>query len=222
MADTPPTQENETDVNSHISKTGAVQESKSSLIVGSGMFYGVCMEKEDKEKSDKEWVFTSHEDAIKAMKSVRGARMKTFDTWQDAVAFSNSSLLPSTDLVKKTSEPYIPYRSPTPQELVSFREEIESGNVEAVRNYIKDNPKYLVSSFETPVILHEGSRYNAMHVAAKANQVVICQLVIDVLGDLGFWCTMFQDESDIQANEVRSKRLLDYYVNSPDKSVSYW
>ena len=184
------------------------------------MFYSVCIDKKDKEKSDGEWVFSSPEDAIKAMKGVQGARMKTFDTWQDAVAYSNSSLLPSTDLVKKTSEPSIPYRSPTPQQLVSFRKEIESGNVGSVHNYIKDNPKYLVSSFETPVILHEGSRYNGMHVAAKANQVAICQLIIDVLGDPGFWSLMFQDESDIQANDIRSKRLLDYYVNSPDKTVS--
>ena len=167
-------------------------------------------------------VFTSHENALEKLKQQKGARMKVFTTRDEALNFSKSTVVISSDDIGKVSEPGIPYRSPTPQELVIFRKKIEEGNIKGVENYIQENPKYLVSSFETPVILQEGSRYNAMHVAVKANQVEMCKLIVDILGDAGFWAKTFPDENALHANEYRSERLLSYYVNSPDTGVSYY
>ena len=201
-----------------------VEESNDSTSADSKMFYGVWVENKEKEFDDQgenEWVFSCSKDAIRAMKNVQGARMKGFKTKDEAINFSKSHSTSNTDSVNKISEPTTPFRSPTPQQLVIFREEIKKGNLKSVEEFIKGNPKYLVSSFETPVILHEGSRYNAMHIAAIANKVEICKLVIDTLEDPGFWCSMFGDECNPYANECRSRRLLDYYVNSPDKGVCY-
>lgn len=188
-------------------------------------FYGVCIEDRDSNKDMKvtdELVFTSHKAAVEAMKSLPGARMKRFSTKSEAAEFSVSNSLKTcqNDSLNRTAEPTIPYRSPTPQQLVLFRTKIEEGNVAAVEKDIKENPKYLVSSFETPVILQEGSRYNAMHIAVRANQIEMCKLIIRILGDGDFWSLMFPNDSNREANILRSKRLLGYYVNIPEKGVS--
>ena len=193
---------------------------------GNRVFYGVCTERLDNEHNNgevrNELVFVSQNDAIKAMKNLQGARMKMFNTRDEAVKFSKSKALKTStnDSFSKISEPSNPYKTPTTQELGSFRTEVEEGNLEAIEKYIKENPKFLVTSFETPVVLKQSARYNVMHVAAKANQVEVCKLVVNILEDAQFWSMMFPDDVDPQANEHRSQRLLDSYVNIPEKGVT--
>ena len=43
---------------------------------------------------------------------------------------------------------------------------------------LTNNPRYLVSSGDTPAILQEGFRYNALHVACRTNQPNVCAKVI--------------------------------------------
>lgn len=101
-----------------------------------------------------------------------------------------------------------------------FNRYIEKGNLESARDCMFQNPRYLVSSGETPVILQEGSRYNAMHVSAKANEVKMCHLIVSTLNDEKFWDLMFPNQEDTELGSRRVKRMLDYYANSPDKGVS--
>ena len=42
-------------------------------------------------------------------------------------------------------------------------------------------PRYLIGPGDTPVILQEGFRYNALHVAVKNNRKEMCQVIIDTL-----------------------------------------
>ena len=46
------------------------------------------------------------------------------------------------------------FKVPKPQDMVLFRKTIETGNFEAVKKSVWDNPRYLVSSGDTPAILH--------------------------------------------------------------------
>ena len=103
---------------------------------------------------------------------------------------------------------------------IHFNRYIEKGNLQSAHDCIFQNPRYLVSSGETPVILQEGSRYNAMHVAAKANEVQMCHLIVSTLNDEKFWDLMFPNQEDTALSLRRAERMLDYYVNSPDKGVS--
>ena len=103
---------------------------------------------------------------------------------------------------------------------IQFNRYIEKGNLQSARDCMFQNPRYLVSSGETPVILQEGSRYNAMHVAAKANEVQMCHLIVSTLNDGKFWDLMFPNQEGTELSLRRAERMLDYYVNSPDKGVS--
>lgn len=45
------------------------------------------------------------------------------------------------------------FKAPKSQELVAFRKLIESGDLDAVKKTVWDNPRYLISSGDTPAIL---------------------------------------------------------------------
>lgn len=49
-------------------------------------------------------------------------------------------------------KPY-PFKAPSPQDMVSLRKAIEAGLTTTVRDRIWDNPRYLVSSGNTPAIM---------------------------------------------------------------------
>ncbi|KAG7159626.1 Ankyrin repeat and LEM domain-containing protein 2-like 3 [Homarus americanus] len=63
-----------------------------------------------------------------------------------------------------------PYRGPKSQDLVKFRKSIEKGDAGYFNQCIDENPRYLVSSGDTPAILQEGFRYNALHMACRTNK----------------------------------------------------
>lgn len=189
---------------------------------GKKVFYGVCRDSQENNSIKQEsfpLVFGSHQDAIGEMKNWKGSRMKRFSTRNEAEVFSLSKMA-QDDSTTKAIEPSIPYKTPTPQELDNLMGAVKAGNCEIVKNKLRQNPKYLVTSAEAPVMLHLGSKYNIMHVAAKENRVEICKLVVSMLEDDNFWSLMFPEESNPDANKKRSHRMLDCYVNTPDKAVS--
>lgn len=46
-----------------------------------------------------------------------------------------------------------PFKGPKPQELSHLRKSIEEGNVASVESLVWENPRFLISSGDTPVIL---------------------------------------------------------------------
>ena len=48
----------------------------------------------------------------------------------------------------------VPYKAPRPQELFIARKMIEKGEVKQFLDCIWNNPRYLISSGDTPVIYH--------------------------------------------------------------------
>ncbi|KAH8387374.1 hypothetical protein KR093_006660, partial [Drosophila rubida] len=110
-----------------------------------------------------------------------------------------------------------PFRAPTKQELVEFRKQIEAGNYERVKRTVWDNPRYLISSGDTPTSLKEGYRYNAMHICAQGNQARIAELILKIISDRDFTQLYAGKKSSGEMCAALNENLLDYYLNMPDK-----
>jgi ankyrin repeat protein len=65
----------------------------------------------------------------------------------------------------------------------------------------------------------EGSRYNALHVAAKARNAEICSRILQTVGNVAFIQRLYGDD-DIACCEDRARILVDLYLNTPDKALN--
>lgn len=130
----------------------------------------------------------------------------------------------SHELSPSPVEPVSKYKGPKQRELTIYRKLIEKGDVENVSKTIYCNPRYLISSSDTPVIIQEGCHYNSLHVAAKAGQRDVCELIVDSLNDVNFWRMLnTSDSNDLVFDSLNARRkafVLDLYLNTPDKAVS--
>ena len=78
------------------------------------------------------------------------------------------------------------------------------------------NPLYLVTSSDTCTILHDGARYNAMHMCAQKNRKMVAHNLINVISSAAFWELLYPN--DIDSSRVnRMDYMLDLYLNTPDK-----
>lgn len=111
------------------------------------------------------------------------------------------------------------FPSPTPPQLAKLRRTIEQGNIDEVKEIISSNPRYLISSGDSPVILMEGPRYNAVHVATKSNKHEILTYILNTINDADFVRKMYPLDEDY-VNKERRRHLEDLYLNTPDKVVS--
>lgn len=70
----------------------------------------------------------------------------------------------------------------------------------------------------------EGSRYNALHVAAKSKNAAIADLILQTVGDPAFVRLLYGDDSlsvgILGTAPERSAVFLDLYLNTPDKGMN--
>lgn len=170
-------------------------------------------------------VFVDRTLALRCVKKYRGARFKAFASREEAAAFSMQppvASVESTDTSDSASaaalvgERSSNYRTPKSQDLVQLRKAIEAGDASTFKQTVWSNPRYLVGSGDTPTILQEGYRYNALHVACAKGQPALVKLLLETLQDPRFLELLFPDDS----SDVRFRRtafLLDLYLNTPDK-----
>lgn len=98
-------------------------------------------------------------DALKVIKEYKKARLKTFKNRSDAETYARTGQVefcsnhPTVSTIVVAQENCSNFKAPKPQELVGFRKLIENGDVESVRSTIWTNPRYLISSGDTPAIL---------------------------------------------------------------------
>lgn len=112
-------------------------------------------------------VYQDKAEALKVAKKNKKSRFKAFQFYHEAAEFSlngfdfpNNNTTVGAPLLQKSSvenpsvgEKASPFKGPKPQELVELRKAIEAGNNKFVREIIWQNPRYLVSSGDTPSIL---------------------------------------------------------------------
>lgn len=136
-----------------------------------------------------------------------------------ASTVSTTPITTTTDTNSQTSaqeeiEPT--YSTPKPAQLAQLRRKIESGDYEAVEETIWSNPRCLISPSDSIVNLMAGPRYNACHIAAKANKAEIMALLLDTMSNLNFVGKLYRGESEDNLQD-RVNHLLDSYLNTPDR-----
>ncbi|ESP02382.1 hypothetical protein LOTGIDRAFT_138560, partial [Lottia gigantea] len=176
-------------------------------------------------------VFTDRLTALSLVKKYKDSRFKVFKNRQDAEDFTkhtvNQTKSPSHSQIsesgiEKTSTGIAveksAFRGPKPGEVVTLRRSIERGDTELFKTTVWENPRYLISSADTPVILHEGLRYNALHVAAISNKPAMCKVILNTISNPEFtqklYC--FSHESE-ETKQRRIDFIFDLYLNMPDK-----
>ena len=210
------------------------------------LYYGVSIppdiiENLDPDKVEVKPFYIDKTEVMKVLKEIKTARFKVFKQKEEAIEFSQSSPEPLVTL----SEPSLlaspkpsekcEFRSLKPQEEVRFRKGIEASpsDLEFLAACVEENARYLVTPSDTPTILQQGQRHNALHVAARHGKVrelqpvsaaiftTVCvqveaaRLVLGhVTGDLV--SRMYPGEAADQ-NQRRRERLVDLYLNMPDK-----
>lgn len=167
-------------------------------------------------------VFTSLEDAQKAVKIQKGSRFKEFTSLDEAKEFAmtrienSSHQQPNSNLEAAFVSGH---KAPASKELALFRRAIEAGNFQFIRSCIMENPRFLISNGDCAVVLMEGPRYNAAHISAKANRSEILSFILTTVSDVSFIKSYYLKDSDETARE-RANVLLCSYLNTPDKGVS--
>lgn len=81
------------------------------------------------------------------------------------------------------------------------------------------NPRYLIGSGDTPTILKESFRYNAMHVAALSKNGKMCTLILETVSDPKF-VQLLHGKDNPKTTEEVTQILLDLYLNMPEKGRS--
>uniref|UniRef100_A0A6G1SNV0 Ankyrin repeat and LEM domain-containing protein 2 n=1 Tax=Aceria tosichella TaxID=561515 RepID=A0A6G1SNV0_9ACAR len=107
------------------------------------------------------------------------------------------------------------YPSAKPGMLNQLRRKIENGDYEAVEETIWSNPRCLVSVCDSAIYLMAGPKYNACHIAARANKPDIMALLLDTISNFSFLRKLYPNESDLSLQD-RVNHLLDSYLNTPD------
>ncbi|XP_056648999.1 ankyrin repeat and LEM domain-containing protein 2 homolog isoform X1 [Diorhabda sublineata] len=197
------------------------------------IYYGVYTPNDNKDYNTTPNVFEDKIEALKVAKKNKKSRFKAFHFYHEAVEFAlngsefpnnNASLNTSsnnktTDSANNVGEKSSPFKGPKPQELVELRKHIENGYFKVVKDTIWQNPRYLVSSGDTPAILQEGPRYNALHVAAKSKNAEITELILNTISNPEFVKLLNGDDNQLNA-EYRTAVLLDLYLNTPNKGLN--
>ncbi|KAM3965913.1 LOW QUALITY PROTEIN: ankyrin repeat and LEM domain-containing protein 2 [Aphomia sociella] len=189
-------------------------------------YYGVYIPCEIKKGPDEEalHVYKNKSEALELVRRYKLARFKALQNYQDAVSFALRGAEPvdttdGNDNSLMGEKPY-PFKAPSPQDMVALRKAIEAGLATTVRDRVWENPRFLVSSGNTPSIMQEGSRYNALHVAAKAMNADICNLILTTVGNPTFVQTLYGMDADPESCKEFASILVDRYLNTPDKAMN--
>jgi len=95
--------------------------------------------------------------ALKVIKMYKKGRLKSFKNCSDAVAYAKTGYKQSSYnhsvTIATLQEQSSNFKAPSTQELIAFKRLIEDGDLDAVKNIVWENPRYLISSGDTPAIL---------------------------------------------------------------------
>ncbi|XP_043801025.1 ankyrin repeat and LEM domain-containing protein 2 homolog isoform X2 [Apis laboriosa] len=122
-------------------------------------------------------VYQDKAEALKVIKEFKTGRLKSFKIRSEAEEYAKTGFEKANNINSITNttisiieEKSNNFKAPRSQDLVCFRKLIKDGDLYAVKNTVWGNPRYLIGSGDTPAILQEGCRYNALHIAVRADR----------------------------------------------------
>ncbi|XP_012279632.1 ankyrin repeat and LEM domain-containing protein 2 isoform X2 [Orussus abietinus] len=197
----------------------------------SGEFHAVFIPSEYVKVKDRIHVYQKKSEALAVIKEHKFGRLKTFKSYVEAEKYALHGLEDSNCTVKKS--PAVPkirakepeeapmrvFEAPSKSDLTNFKKVITLGDVEGVKNTVWENPRYLVSGGDTPVILKEGWRYNALHITVmetRMNKAEMCETILNTVGNVDFLKLLDGDQKD-RCYLNRAQILQDLYLNMPEK-----
>jgi len=183
-------------------------------------YYGVSL-LEGQEGKETRLIFETCAEALEICKKFKGARFKCFTDRQEAEQFTlHKQIVQETDTsVKDVPGEKLPYPTPSPQDMLLFRRSIETGNCDEFLKLIWRNPRFLISSGDTPTMVRERYRYHALLLATFKKEFAICKTILETITDPSFMALLYTNDTE----EVRKKRmqyLLETYLNTPDKFLN--
>lgn len=99
-------------------------------------------------------LFSNIAQAKSRLKSVKGSRLKAFDSIQEASVYSSRPVQESAETPSQIPEgEAVKYPSIKQQDLLRFRKYIESNDIDSLKKCVADNPMYLITGYDTPTIL---------------------------------------------------------------------
>ncbi|KAK9498026.1 hypothetical protein O3M35_003912 [Rhynocoris fuscipes] len=195
------------------------------------VFYSIYIPSGNQQSPEEENIYVNKTDALNFLKQHKKARLKTFTSRIDALYFtkfgdvSPTNPLTSLNTPSKSPEPQAQshektaYKAPKVQDMIKFRKAIECGYIKEVIKLVEENPRYLVSSGDTPSILQEGSRYNALHIASRNNVPAVASYILELISSAKL-IHMIYGSNEYDQHTKKAEVLLDLYLNTPDKSLN--
>ncbi|XP_034195040.2 ankyrin repeat and LEM domain-containing protein 2 [Osmia lignaria lignaria] len=171
-------------------------------------------------------VYQDKAEALKVIQKFKTGRLKSFKKRSEAEEYAKTGFEKTNCVNNTTLSTIVPvveekssdFKTPRSQDLVCFRNLIKDGDLYAVKTTIWGNPKYLIGSGDTPAILQEGCRYNALHIAVRADRPDMCELILSTVGNAEFIKLFYGDECKSYVD--RAQIMLDLYLNTPDKGLN--
>ncbi|XP_071488521.1 uncharacterized protein [Diadema antillarum] len=196
-----------------------------------GTYYVVCIPGEEgqedggAERSATTRIIQNEKEVRKLMKENAEVRFKPFKSLEAAQNFAKLQTnlttpkkrnnQPSKE-TKAASERANSYRTPKPQQLNGLRFVIEKQNAEKFKELVWSNPRFLVTSVDTPTFLHDGCKYNALHVATIKNLPEMLSLILDTLANPELAALLYPNDTQ-EAITDRWNFVTHLYLNSPEK-----
>jgi len=188
-------------------------------------FFGVYVPPSSEPPPSEPRVYSDRIEALALLKRFKTGRFRAFPTQELARQFAyQEQEEPRVQDVPDSPRPRpsegSTYKSLAPQEEVKLRKAIEASpsNMEFLRECVENNPRYLVTTNDTPTIIQAGSRYNALHVAAKLGREEAAAMVLSWVTSGRLLQRMYPDDLPEQS-EQRTRHLTDGYLNMPDKGA---
>ncbi|GIY62560.1 ankyrin repeat and LEM domain-containing protein 2 [Caerostris darwini] len=177
---------------------------------GSVKYYAVALPSGVECGGEGSLIYTDVKEALKAIKMYKDARFREFTSKDDALKYTFHSI-EKIEKKRNSSDDHLRFR--TSQELCQFRKIIERGDEVTFAKLVWSFPKSLIGEADIPTVVQHGVRYNALHVAAKCDKPMICQLILDILENPSYSELLYPNESP-SMQSVRMYRIRDLYLNT--------
>ncbi|CAF1682849.1 unnamed protein product [Rotaria magnacalcarata] len=152
-------------------------------------------------------IFANRHDAENFIQERRNSLINNDDT--------NMSIEQVTKPINSDAEK-LPYSDVPTSELTKLHNLVEKGAEIEFERLIWSNPRYLISSGDSPTIVKISVRYNSMHVAALSGQSAIIRTLIKTIKSVHFIRRLYINDTEEQTQK-RIRFILDMYLNTPDK-----